>query len=112
MPIEYMLYLVPGGQSGVLRCTLFDMTDAGRLRKEWERVNQWLETLTANLQGGMFHYRMGADRRIRVDFISEGMLAILNCTDQQFWERYDGVYPESFVPRTRSACFRPAGSGR
>ena len=90
MSSEYMLYLVPGGQPGVLRCTLFDMTDAGRLRKEWERVNQWLDTLTANLQGGMFHYRMGADRRIRVDFISEGMLAILGCTDQQFWERYDG----------------------
>ncbi len=109
MPVEYMLYLVPGGQSGVLRCTLFDMTDAGRLRKEWERVNQWLETLTANLQGGMFHYRMGADRRIRVDFISEGMLAILGCTDQQFWERYDGDISRIICAEDQERLFPPSG---
>ena len=41
MPVEYMLYLVPGGQSGVLRCTLFDMTDAVSGRSGNGSISGW-----------------------------------------------------------------------
>ena len=67
----------------------------GKNTRELKQANLELETLTANIPGGVF--RCSADRDNTLAYSSEGFVRLLGCTEEQFRSQYhtlsDVIHP-------------------
>lgn len=76
-----------------------DATDEVKMRKEKERLEEYLQTVVKNLPGGIAVVRYEKDGTMIPEYISDGFAAMTDMTFEEAWDvyRYDvtsGIHPD------------------
>ena len=92
-------------QQQVYDCIFMDATILKGLNRQLLQADQRLEMLADTMQGGVVFYRYHSP--FPPQFISRGMLALLECDTPQLSQLFQTSSPAILLPRTGSGFFRP-----